>query len=343
MYPKPSSSSRHPRMTNPEPTPLRIQIPLYRPGTEGEPGTEPATDETFVNEVTSPIRDLQPDPNHRAPHTMHPLTIFSGSKDGRENPVEFIEDVESQIKSDEYPIIAKVEQAIRVQFRTHLSEKALDWYRDLTTDIRSNWNELKTKFVTKFKIAPRQDRDPNRYFNLVYNLKQRGRSIVTYVEEAEKLHRACPSNLLPFLPHQFVAGLNDESKIEEVQIYLYGKELITYPDARDVVVRSYQRMGRASPFDMYNEPEPEQRTPQASQTEVNAGLLGFFNELRARSQTQKWEPVNQYHTPPPQAPIQSYSQAPIQGYSQAPIQSYSPAPIQNFPPCQYFGLLPTKL
>lgn len=50
---------------------------------------------------------------------MYPLTIFTGSKDG-EDPVEFIEDVESQIKADEHTTVAKVEQAIRVQFRTHL-------------------------------------------------------------------------------------------------------------------------------------------------------------------------------------------------------------------------------
>lgn len=179
---------------------------------------------------------------------MHSLTIFTGSKDGREDPVEFVENVESQIKSHEYPTVAEVEQAIRVQFRTHLSEKALDWYRDLAADIRSDWHDLKARFVAEYKLVPRQDRDPNHYFNLVYNLKQRGRSIVAYVEEAEKLYKACPANLIPFLPHRFIAGLDDKSKIDIVQLYLNGREPITFPEAKDAVVRSYRRIGRPSPF-----------------------------------------------------------------------------------------------
>lgn len=66
---------------------------------------------------------------------MHLLMIFIGSKDGKEDPVKFIEDVESQIKSNKYATIAKVDQVIHVQFKTHLNEKALDWYQDLPTDI----------------------------------------------------------------------------------------------------------------------------------------------------------------------------------------------------------------
>lgn len=143
----------------------------------------------------------------------------------------------------------------------------------------------------------RQEKDPNCYFNFVYNLKQRGRGIIAYAEEAEKLHKACPTNLLSFLPHQFIARLDDESKIGEVQIYLYEKKLITFPDAKDAVVRSYQQIGRPSPFDTYDEQEPKQQSPSTLQAEVNAGLLAFFNELRLRSQTQKLEPVNQYQAP----------------------------------------------
>ncbi|MCJ1263560.1 hypothetical protein MMC22_003430 [Lobaria immixta] len=195
---------------------------------------------------------------------MYPLTIFTGSKDGKEDSNKFIEDVESHIvrvmpdigvepvdtrdgaarrarlfatssdgasqlylreqrldllsfsSSYEYPTVAKVRLVIRVQFRAHLREKALEWYCDLPADIRSNWHELKTRFVAEYKLIPRHNTNPNRYFNLVYNLKQRGRSIVAYVEEAEKLQKACPANLLSFLPHQFIAGLDDESKIGEV-------------------------------------------------------------------------------------------------------------------------------
>ena len=245
---------------------------------------------------------------------MNSLSYFVGSKDGREDPVKFVEDVKTHVNSDEYPTIAKAEQTLRSHFQTHLKEKALEWYRDLLTDTRSNWSELKAKFVSEYKIVPRQERDLNRYFNLVYNLKQRGRNIVTYVDEAEKLYKACPANLMAFLPHQFVAGLDNESKINIVQLYLNGKEPITFPEAKKAVVKSYQQIGQPSPFDAYDEPaNPVQST--ALQAEVNAGLLAFFNELRVQNQSQKLKPVSQYHAPP----------------STKANSSLPPVPNQNFP------------
>ena len=133
------------------------------------------------------------------------------------------------------------------------------------------------------------DTDPNRYFNLIYNLRQRGRNIVTYVEEAEKLHRECPPSLQAFLPNQFVAGLDDESRITTVQIYLDRTDLITFPKAKEAVTKAYRVISRASPFDSYGE---EQLTrPMITQENVNAGLLAFLSKMRVWSKAQKVEPV----------------------------------------------------
>lgn len=46
-------------------------------------------------------------------------------------------------------------------------------------------------FLEEYKIAQKVDSDPNKYFNLLYNLRQRGRHIVQYVKEAEHLFRQC--------------------------------------------------------------------------------------------------------------------------------------------------------
>ena len=146
-------------------------------------------------------------------------------------------------------------------------------------------------------MIPRQKRDPNQYFNLVYNLKQRGRNIVTYVDKAEKLYKAYPANLMAFLPYQFVAGLDNKSKINMVQLYLNGKKPITFPKTKEAVMKSYQQIRQPSLFDTYNKPEsPAQST--ALQTKVNADLLVFFNELKIQNQSQKLKPVSQYHAPP---------------------------------------------
>lgn len=140
-------------------------------------------------------------------------------------------------------------------------------------------------------MVPRQKRNLNQYFNLVYNLKQRGRNIITYVDQAEKLYKACLANLMVFLPHQFMARFDDELKIDMIQLYLNGKEPITFPEAKEAVVKSYQQIGQPNPFDAYDESaNPVQLT--ASQAKVNASLLTFFNKLRVRNHSQKLEPVS---------------------------------------------------
>lgn len=160
-----------------------------------------------------------------------------------------------------------------------MREKALEWYYDLPADTRSNWHKLKAKFIDKYKMVPKQKQDLNCYFNLVYNLKQRGRNIVTYIDKAKKLYKACSANLMSFLPHQFIAGLDNKFKINMVQLYLNGKEPIIFSEAKKAVVKSYRQIGRPSPFDAYDKPaNPVQST--ALQAKVNAGLLAFFNELR---------------------------------------------------------------
>ena len=88
-------------------------------------------------------------------------------------------------------------------------------------------------------MNPRQERDLNCYFNLVYNLKQRGRNIVTYIDKTEKLYKACPANLMFFLSHQFVARLDNKSKIDMVQLYLNGKEPITFSETKEAIMKSY--------------------------------------------------------------------------------------------------------
>lgn len=125
--------------------------------------------------------------------------------------------------------------------------------KDLKAKVRSNRAALKSQFLVEFKLTPRQDKDPNRFFHPVYNLKQNGRNIVAYAEEAEKLYKACSVKLEPFLPNQFIAGLDDESKIDMVQLYLNDKSPIIFSDAKDAIIKFHKRIGRASSFDTFED------------------------------------------------------------------------------------------
>lgn len=61
-----------------------------------------------------------------------------------------------------------------------------------------------------------------RFFNLVFNFKQKGRTIVEYTREGHQLNAACPEKFQDVLGHQFIAGLDGKRKVDLVQIYIHG-------------------------------------------------------------------------------------------------------------------------
>lgn len=65
------------------------------------------------------------------------VPFFFGTKDRFEDPEEFIENIECSVSSDGYATLAKVEQVTRALFRTHLKDKAWDWYIDLPSKVQS--------------------------------------------------------------------------------------------------------------------------------------------------------------------------------------------------------------
>ena len=179
--------------------------------------------------------------------------------------------------------------AKRLVFRTRLRDSAQAWYSGLQAETKEEWTSLVTVFKEEFKLQPKVAIDPNKYFNLIYNLKQGHKPIDKYVNEAEELYQLVPSNLKDYLGQLFVAGLSDDSKIDMVQLYLSTETQITFPAAKAAVIRAYSRIGRESPFDRSTVVEKK-----VTQDEVNSELLNFFKGLSA--QASRIQPA---YTPPP--------------------------------------------
>lgn len=82
-------------------------------------------------------------------------------------------------------------------------------------------------------MVPRKKVDPTRFLNLVFNFRQRGRSIVEYTREEDQLNAECPEKFCDVLGHQFIAGLDDKRKVDLVQVYLGpSKTAVTYAEAK---------------------------------------------------------------------------------------------------------------
>lgn len=98
--------------------------------------------------------------------------------------------------------------------------------------------------------------------------------MVSYVKEAKHLYHHLPVGLREFLGSQYLAGLNEENKVDMVQIYLLDKEQITFLDSKDAAIKAYRPTTdrTSSPFDIYKErgSKHESMTRPNSQARVNA-------------------------------------------------------------------------
>lgn len=114
--------------------------------------------------------------------------------------------------------------------------------------------------------------DQTRVLNLVVNFRQKGRSIVEYKREGDKLNAECPEKFRDVLGHQFIAGLDDKRKVDLVQVYLGAqRSAVSYMDARQAVEKAYQRFGEPSPFDDLRS-QPSSPSPTLVQSELVALL-----------------------------------------------------------------------
>ena len=165
--------------------------------------------------------------------------------------------------------------ATRVVFRTHLRDKALTWYQSLAAEVRGNWEFLEVAFLARFALVAQKEFDQTRFLNLVVNFRQKGRSIVEYTREGDKLNAECPEKSRDVLGHQFIAGLDDKRKVDLIQVYLGAqKSAVSYMDALQAVEKAYQRFGELSPFDDLRS-QPFSPPPTPVQSELVALLRGL--------------------------------------------------------------------
>lgn len=196
---------------------------------------------------------------------------------GQEDPAEFIKNLNFAIEGQPYTDENRKVTATRVIFRSHLRDKELFWYYSLSAETRANWQLLKIAFLSRFALVVQKEVDQTRFLNLLFNFKQRGRSIIEYTREGDQLNAECPEKFRDVLGHQFIAGLDDKGKVDLVQVYLRAnKSIVSYADARQAVEKAYQRFEEPSPLDdMRSQPSSPPPTPT-----VQSELVALLQALR---------------------------------------------------------------
>ncbi|SLM41274.1 hypothetical protein LPUS_12231 [Lasallia pustulata] len=86
------------------------------------------------------------------------IKLFSRQRDGKEDPGEYLEDIEFTYINDfaGSPAAAKGDdhksKTSKILFQQYLCEGAATWYGDLLKDIKNDWEKLKKEFETEFKF-----------------------------------------------------------------------------------------------------------------------------------------------------------------------------------------------
>ena len=96
-------------------------------------------------------RFSQVDISEMSPAMIRP---FHGVRDGRENPKEYVEEVEFHVKIISHQHTAEhVDRLSIIVFRHYLQNAAYQCYTNLPDPIRQNWTTLKTWFLDTYRVT----------------------------------------------------------------------------------------------------------------------------------------------------------------------------------------------
>lgn len=144
-----------------------IRVTGHRPNEPRERGTESpnsASPEAPLSRQASPSPPPTPvaviplaKPEANMPTAIRP---FLGRKDGKEDPQEFLEDLEWAYEQDfqnREPAEAAVRATFvnkthRILFRQNLEDEASSWYGELDSEVRRDWNKLNQLFLTEYTV-----------------------------------------------------------------------------------------------------------------------------------------------------------------------------------------------
>ena len=192
----------------------------------------------------------------RMGHTR--IKPFKGLKNGKEDPIEFLEDLEwayeqsYEDKTPADPIEAAVylSRTHRVLFRQALEGKAADWYADLEPDVKTDWSKLQELFKTAFKITVKDAQAKKFELKIkLHNLEQsEGESISDFLDRAEELSMKLPQDDID-VGMAMLRGMRDVDKRERVSFECNKDADYSFANIKKLIKAAYSEVGKLSPFD----------------------------------------------------------------------------------------------
>jgi len=153
------------------------------------------------------------------------IRAFKGLRDGKEDPAEFIEDIEWAYEQDYKPRepaekdaqTAFYNKTHRILFRQNLDDDAFVWYSDLDGELKQDWPRLQDAFLPAFIITVKDAQ--TKKFELrvkLANLEQIDtENIADYLKKASELAIRLPLDQLD-VGMATLRGMKDKDKRESI-------------------------------------------------------------------------------------------------------------------------------
>ena len=180
---------------------------------------------------------------------------FKGLRDGKEDPTEYIEDLEWVYDQDyrgKNPTndATITEKSYRLLFRQHIEADAYDWYTDLDKDIKQDWEKLKQLFLTSFQVTEKDTQAKKFELRMkVAQLKQEdNESIAEYLKKAFELSRKMVNDGID-VGMATLRGMRDQFKREQVNFECNKGSDYSYQTVEKLIKAAYSEVGKPNPFD----------------------------------------------------------------------------------------------
>ena len=208
---------------------------------------------------------------------------FKGLRDGKEDPKEYIEDIEwayeQDYKAKEPKSFAPsaftasssgaptsagatpdqqatnatkefYDKTHRILFRQNLESDAFEWYSDLDANLKPDWPRLLAAFLRAFEITAKDAQ--TKKFELrvkLANLKQsESENIAAYLKRASELAIRLPQDQMD-VGMGILKGMSDNSKRDMVTFECNKDSDFTFTTVVQLIKAAYSEVGKVNPFD----------------------------------------------------------------------------------------------
>ena len=183
---------------------------------------------------------------------------FRGLRDGKEDPNEYLEDIEWAYEQD-YESREPDSQdgkahyynkTHRILFRQHLQDDAFAWYSELDSELKQNWTALRQAFLPAYAITIKDSQTKKFELRIKLANLQQGEheNIADYLKRAGELSLKLPQEDID-VGMATLKGMHDVGKRERISFECNKDADYSYANVLRLIKAAYSEIGKTNPFD----------------------------------------------------------------------------------------------